>query len=379
MIISINDPVGSTYIFIVLLLAAILIWARRRQDNDFFPVSATQELKGLAMLVIVFSHIGLFLISGQNFLYPLSIMAGVGVNLFLFLSGYGLAASSIKNKLSISQFYGRRLIKLFLPFWLSLLAFFFLDYFVLGLSYGPAYLARSFLGYFPRADLFNDVNSPLWYFTLILFYYLVFPLAFLFKNHRLSALALYLAAYLIVWLNPAWLNQVMHLYEIHILAFPLGVLLASLQFEPNQFLKFLAAGAKNLFQGQAAWLKIFKPIGYWALSIAFLAVAVYTAYYSNIGGELKEELTSLATVFALVGLFLIKKINFGFFYIFGLYSYEIYLLHWPLLYRYDVFYRLLPAWLATALYLILFIALGWILKKISDNIMKLFSREKISN
>lgn len=369
MMISINNPIESTYIFLAIFLAAILIGARRGQNKGFFPLTATQELKGLAILAIVFSHIGLFLIAGQNFLYPLSLLAGVGVNLFLFLSGYGLAVSSIKNKLTAGQFYKRRLIKLFTPFWLSLAVFFLLDYFFLGLSYGPAYLVRSFLGFFPRADLYNDVNSPLWYITLILFYYLIFPLFFAFKNHRWSALALYLITYFIVWLSPAFLSQVMHLYKVHIMAFPLGVILASLYYEPNQFLKFMSARARRLFSGKSFWLKIFKPIGYWVLIIILLAIAVYTAYYSNIGGGFKEELTSLVTVAALVILFLIKKVNFGFFYLVGVYSYEIYLLHWPLLYRYDLFYRSLPAWLATTLYLALFIILGWLIKKASDAIL----------
>ena len=236
MMVSINNPVGSTHIFIIILLALVLIWARRRQSGEFFPAEATQELKGLAILAIIFSHIGYFLVPGGNFLFPLSIMAGVGVNLFLFLSGYGLTSSSIKNKFTARQFYRRRLMKLFIPLWLTLIIFFLLDYFALNLTYGLSYIGRSFLGFFPRADLYGDVNSPLWYFTLILFYYLLFPLVFILKNHRLSALAVYLATYLIVWLNPSWLNQVMHLYKIHILAFPLGMLLASLYYEPNNFL-----------------------------------------------------------------------------------------------------------------------------------------------
>jgi len=45
----------------------------------------------------------------------------------------------------------------------------------------------------------------------------------------------------------------------------------------------------------------------------------------------------------------------------GTYSYEMYLLHWPLLSRYDFLYRTLPASLATFAYLALFIGLGWIM------------------
>ncbi|MDO8667668.1 MAG: acyltransferase family protein [bacterium] len=382
MTISINNPVESTYIFAAILLVAIIVWTRRRRGGDFFPPEATQELKGLAILAIVFSHIGYFLISGQKFLFPLSVMAGVGVNLFLFLSGYGLTASSIKSKFTwkkIGQFYRCRWLKLFMPFWLTLAVFFLLDYFLLDLNYGLSYLVQSFLGFFPRADLYNDVNSPLWYFSLILFYYLLFPLVFLLRNHRLSALAVYLITYLIIWLNPGYLSQVMHLYKVHILAFPLGMLFASLYYEPNNFLNQVVFRIRSLVSGSSSGVKYFKKIFYWIFVIILLAIAVYTADYSNIGSY-KEEFTSIITMSALIILFLIKKINFGFLYIVGVYSYEIYLLHWPILYRYEMFYGSMPAWLATALYLLLFLILGLALKKVSEVVLKFFNRgEKIVN
>lgn len=363
MMVSINNSVGATYIFLVIFLALALIFARRRRERDFFPLEATQELKGLAILGIIFSHIGYFLVTDHRFLFPLSIMAGVGVNLFLFLSGYGLTASSLKKKFKPWQFYRRRLLKLFTPLWLVLIILFLLDYLSLHLIYGAGYVVSSFLGFFPAADLYKDINSPLWYFTLILFYYLIFPLVFSLKNHRLSALAVALASYLILWLNPAWLSRVMPLYSIHLLAFPLGMLIASLYYEPSNFLNSIIVRVRS-------WFKDFKKIGYWLSVIILLALVGYTAYYSNIGGGFMEELTSLITMSALIILFLIKKINFGFFYIFGVYSYEIYLLHWPILYRHEIFYRFAPAWLATALYLLLFLLLGLGLKKVSEIILK---------
>jgi peptidoglycan/LPS O-acetylase OafA/YrhL len=368
MMISISNPVGATYIIIVLLAAAILIWMRRSEASGFFPLAATEELKGLAILAIIFSHIGYFLISEHSFLFPLSIMAGVGVDLFLFLSGYGLTVSAIKKKLGISQFYIKRLIKLFVPFWLILIIFFSLDYFVLHLAYGSAYLVRSFLGIFPRADLYNDVNSPLWYFSLILFYYLIYPFVFLLKNHRLSALVVYLISYLIVWLNFDFLSPVRHLHEVHLMAFPLGMLLASLYYEPSYF--------REVTEKIFIRFKAFKRVGYWLFIIFLLAVIGYSSYHSNVGtSQYKQELTSLLTMSAIIILFLIKKVNFGFFYIFGVFSYEIYLLHWPLLYRYDIFYKFTPAWLATILYLILFLVLAWLLKKCSEIILKLVNNK----
>ena len=115
MLISINNPVLSTTIFEVILAVALLFFTRRKKDPQFFPVYQSQELKGLAILLIVFSHIGYFLVTNHKFLFPLSIAAGVGVDLFLFLSGLGLTASAFKKNLTTFNFYKKNLLKLFIP------------------------------------------------------------------------------------------------------------------------------------------------------------------------------------------------------------------------------------------------------------------------
>jgi peptidoglycan/LPS O-acetylase OafA/YrhL len=226
--ISIADPVISTQIFTFLLSAALLLSARKRAGGEFFSVETTQEMKGFAILAIVLSHIGYFLVNDHRFLFPLSILAGVGVDLFLFLSGYGLTASAWKRELKPLAFYRHRLFKLFTPFWMVLAALFLSDFFLLGRAYGAGYMARSFLGLFPHADLYQDVNSPLWYLTFILFFYLLFPWVFRKRYFPLSALLLYVLADKFVSVQPAYFASVLHLYELHLMAFPLGVLAAGL-------------------------------------------------------------------------------------------------------------------------------------------------------
>jgi peptidoglycan/LPS O-acetylase OafA/YrhL len=85
----------------------------------------------------------------------------------------------------------------------------------------------------------------------------------------------------------------------------------------------------------------------------------------------KAQMVSIITMLAIIFLFLLKKTEFKLLQIFGLYSYEIYLLHWPILYRYDIFYKYLPAWLATVFYLIFFLAIAWIFKKLSEAVLNL--------
>ena len=77
-------------------------------------------------------------------------------------------------------------------------------------------------------------------------------------------------------------------------------------------------------------------------------------------------MTSIVTSLLFIALFIIKRFDIKTLYWFGFYSYEIYLFHWPLMYRYDFLYKYLPAWLALALYLVIFIGLGWVFKYVID-------------
>lgn len=371
MTVLINNSVISTWIFIAIFLIAFFVFVRKRGDSSVFPISLTQELKGLAILAVVFAHIGYFLVTDHRFLYPLSTVAGVGVDLFLFLSGLGLAASAFKNKLPIIKFYKTQLLKLFVPFWLALIIFLSLDFFVLKITYSWQFITKAFLGIFTTADLYHDINSPLWYFTLILFYYLLFPFLFSKKRPWLSAVIIYAISYFLLWLNPAFIVGVMPFYKLHIIAFPLGILFGWL---------FFGGSGLTVILNKTKQLnipKVIKFIAYYLLLIIFIAAAGYFAHHSGNGGTVtQQQLISIATMLLIVFLFLIKKIEFRLFYWFGIYSYEIYLLHWPLLYRYDIFYKYLPAWLATIFYLIFFLGLAWGFKKVSMVILDKLSSAK---
>jgi peptidoglycan/LPS O-acetylase OafA/YrhL len=382
--ILINNPIENSYIFITVSLIAALISVRRIKTRDLFPTELTQELKGLAILLVIFSHIGYFLVSDHRFLFPLSIMAGVGVNLFLFLSGYGLSASALNKEYSAIQLYLRRLKKLFIPLWIVISVFFISDFFLLRIGYGGRYILQSFLGYFPSADLRNDLNSPLWYFTFTLFYFLIFPLIFSKKHPWVSAVAVYVISLAIVNFSPIILKDVMRLYQVHIMAFPLGMLVGSVFYKRELIIQFIGR-TRNIFSGRGLIRKekdllfgaeklartkllfeYLRPFIYYSTFIAITFFIVYTAIHSQVGqAAFAEELTSIFTMSAIIILFFMKRIEVGLLHIFGLYSYEIYLLHWPLLYRYEIFYKILPAWLATIFYLLLFLALGRGLKKAS--------------
>lgn len=361
MTILVNNPIQATLIFSIIFFIVFILTIRPRKKERDFQFIHSQELKGLAILAIIFSHIGYFLVSDNRFLFPLSVGAGAGVNLFLFLSGYGLTISALSKHLSIVDFYKRRLSKLYIPLWFVVIIFILLDFFITKRVYSFSYMAQSLLGFFRSADLWSDINSPLWYITLIIFYYLLFPLFFSRKYPCLSATLLYLAGYFVILWNPLFLSQVIKLYHLHILAFPLGVFIGGLVFNYKD--------SRTETYINKVWKKIepaklFKKIIYYLFVIFLLYTIVYILKNSYVDdGYSLEQGTSLLTCGLILILFSIKKFESRLLYLFGLYSYEIYLLHWPILSRFDIFYKYLPAWLATIFYLIFFICISWLLRR----------------
>lgn len=354
--IDITDAQTQTSFFIIFLIVILLFTARRKKDEGIFGIRVTSEIKGFAVLAILFSHIGYFLVKDHTFLYPLSVMAGVGVNIFLFLSGFGLALSQQKEALSPVKFYLKRLGGLFIPLWLTLTIFLLMDRFILRISYPLDLTLKNYFGFYPIADLFTVVNSPLWYFTLILFYYLLFPLIFWRKYPYFSVLLLIAGGWFLFEQALPVHQDVLKLYKLHYLAFPLGILFAL----THRYLE-----------------KYFSVIRY----SAFLLIPLvgYFAIHSGVAeGIVQESRISYITMIAVILIFMFIHHTFGFLNIFGKYSYFIYLIHWPILVRYDVLYKTLPGALATIVYLGLFLILaigldkaaGYIEAKIIKKIVK---------
>lgn len=358
--IIIANAVVQTWIIIAVMLAALVLFAKRIEYGDLLPISATQELKGVATFGVVFGHIGYFLVDDNRFLFPLSIGAGVGVNIFLFMSGYGLTLGMMKKPLAPLPFYRKRALKIFIPLWPVLIGFFLLDALVLHRYYPATYIARSILGFFPKADMPSDVNSVLWYITWTLFYYFLLPLVFMRQRVWLSALILFVLGQGLVMWNPPIIELVTRLYEVHTVAFPLGMLVAWLLFESREQSNPIAQKLRDI-RAQLTGVK------YYAVIAVLLGLIIYSAYYdSGIGqSALKEQIMSLVTTLSFILLFTIKRVEFKALTLIGVYSYEIYLLHWPLVSRYDVIYAALPASVATFAYFALFMGIGWVIQRVT--------------
>jgi peptidoglycan/LPS O-acetylase OafA/YrhL len=365
--ITITNVAQSNIIVIICLIAVFLLTLRKTQHTDIFPVPTTQELKGLGILTVVFAHFAYMLVTNADFLYPLSIIAGVGVDLFLFMSGYGLSVGMLKKPMPVLEFYKRRLIKIFIPFWIALIIIFAADILFLNIDYSFSYILQSLLGWFPTARGYGDVNSPFWYITWMIMFYALYPIFFSVKRPWLTALILATIATLIGVYNPFDLQD-NWLHRLHTLAFPMGIVCAWLlrkeKDKENKLVTFLT-NFRNNSKGIARYI----VIGLMLVAVVYFSLRSNAGHWPTLTALLKQgyfvdQLMCLIIMLAFIVIFSLKKLDNKFLAIFGLYSYEVYLIHWPLMSRYDVFFNILPAWGAVIAWLITFIVVSWLLQKL---------------
>lgn len=355
MLISISNTLRETWIVFGALTLALVIFIRRTRYTSFFPVEVTNQLKGVAILLVILSHIGYFLVTDHSFLVPLSNYAGVGVDLFLILSGYGLVASALKRPLSILQFYKKRLTKIYLPVVATLFLLLTLDFVVLHKTYPLSLTIKNLLGFFPQADLYREIDSPLWFITPLIFYYLIFPLLFWRRFPLISSIVVALLGYYITQQNLPGLISVTEgvakLYQLHFIGFPVGMALGALFNQPPTLLGSIGHSLHRLITKDT--------IRRGLLGISLVGL-YFAATHSEVGKSWRaEEYTSIGTALLLLLCFLFSKVEFKFLSICGALSFEMYLLHWPILYRYGFLYSYLSAGLATALYFGIFILVGF--------------------
>lgn len=362
-----DDIFRTNLIVIAILIAVVLFTFSRTKRTDLFPIPVTQELKGLGILTVVFAHFAYMLVTNADFLFPLSIIAGVGVDLFLFMSGYGLTVGMLKKPLPLMDFYKRRAIKIFIPFWVVTILIFAANAIFLNIHYPVPYMLQSLIGWFPTARGFDDVNSPFWYITWMMMFYILFPIVFSVKRPWLSALVLAVVATLIGVYNPLDLGD-NWLHRLHTVAFSLGIVFAWLLFETkDKENKFVIAFKKfrdeSTFMSYVVILLMLVLVVYMSLNTTANHWPLLTSILGQ--GYFVDQLTSIVIMFAFIVIFILKKFDNKFLAIYGIYSFEVYLIHWPLISRYDIYFDILPAWAAVTAWIITFIVVSWLLQKIT--------------
>lgn len=193
-------------------------------------------------MTVIFSHAGnnqlldkIVFLKSQYVLYFLLM---IGMNLFLFLSGYGLFKSYMKN--GFQGYWGKKVSKILVPYW-SFQIFWFLYYICArGKTFNVISTFSSIIGLNPN----NIFDGSMWYISNLFFWYTIFYISLKFINNDKMAILcqLFVACIVILCGKDIW--KYGYQYQ---LAFPCGVLFASKYIRPR--LKILNSNRRGVLFG----------------------------------------------------------------------------------------------------------------------------------
>jgi peptidoglycan/LPS O-acetylase OafA/YrhL len=128
------------------------------------------ELKGLGLVLVLLYH------GGGVLGLPNVLHGEIGVDLFLIVSGFALAISSVE--LSLDQFFQRRFLRIFPAYWLALGLFLWMHHKYLGVTYSAPNIWLHIVGLhaFGPPGFFSAISDSFWFIAMIVPAYLVFAL-----------------------------------------------------------------------------------------------------------------------------------------------------------------------------------------------------------
>ena len=270
----------------------VLIQAIKKPTMNIglLTVDHTNTIKGVSIFIIIVGHIAY--LRGFIFVNPIGLAS---LAAFLICSGFGLQKSFEKN--GLKGFFRKRLIRIIIPYWIAIAAYFLLK---------PSEFSLMNL---LKALIFIDTYSYWWFVQFIVASYMIFFLVYRFipEKFRLPCIFFLSALYFAVMKND--------LQAAQSFSVPVGILIAKY------------GSRLNFSQKKAAFISL----GSLFLGIAFLAAkflppihdGVYPIYNTfQVLISLFFAITIIGMSYTLMKLFLIRMLAFA-----GRLSYELYLTH----------------------------------------------------
>lgn len=150
----------------MLFLLTLVVSLRPDKEHEaFLSIESSKSLRGLLAVVVFFCHIYAYYPVGLS-LRVFNAIGYIAVALFFLLAGYGLVISASEKKDYLSGFLFKRLSKLYIPLWISLV--------IVGLF--SAVMGAG--GELTAERVVRDILglNAIWFFTIIILYYIVFYL-----------------------------------------------------------------------------------------------------------------------------------------------------------------------------------------------------------
>lgn len=338
--IQLANPTLEYGIIATVLAALVLLSARRIESRSYLDLETSQSLKGLAALSLIFGHLSNKCLEEKTFF---DLGGYWAVVVFLFLSGYGLAKTYGLQRVDRS-YWPRRIVKVFPALWLTIVLFTLMDHFLLGLEHSWLELLGNVAGV-GFNGIYVRVNSPTWFITYILVNYVIFYcISFLKLSIRVKIGIFFLMTFLVSSLVriPA-LKENFRLWIPYTMVFPLGICAHVFNDNIEQMLRWLD-GRKWLF-----------------LTLIVICLVICSNAFEVIKTNFNKLIAAPFFGFLIVCFAHLAR-NFkwksGFLDFLGKYSYEIYLLHMPLMVKYDFFLFRKPFYVFFFVYLAYIVVLS---------------------
>lgn len=145
-------------------------------EKDFSISKYRTSLMGLSMIWVMLFHLPISL----SFFNPIKSIGYLGVDIFLFLSSYGLYYGFKKDNFCIKKFYKKRVLRILPSYYFVLFLTFLIDSIITSkFEITVLFQKTTFLGFF-----FPHLHIPvfLWYIPAILILYIIFPYIYKKRN-----------------------------------------------------------------------------------------------------------------------------------------------------------------------------------------------------
>jgi membrane-bound acyltransferase YfiQ involved in biofilm formation len=194
---AINNGVDNRSILTTFAILSILILISFRKTAKDKPLSIlqTNQMKGIAILIIIVHHVALAL-GNTGYLSLLHHLGFPSVSIFLVLSGYGIFLSVEKK--GVNSFFSKRVMRVYIPFVLAMTCkILIFDYFILN---ERSRVASSFLNMFLSP---STLDMNMWFIVYILFWYCITYVIFSLNKSTKSKIFYFFLTGILVGISPA--------------------------------------------------------------------------------------------------------------------------------------------------------------------------------
>ena len=334
---AVNNAVANRSILTTFTILSILILISFRKSVREQPLSIlqTNQMKGIAILIIIVHHVALAL-GNPGYLSLLHHLGFPSVAIFLVLSGYGIFLSIEKK--GLNNFFSKRVMRVYIPFILAMTGkILIFDYFILNKR---SNVGNKLLNIFLAP---SSLDMNMWFIVYILFWYCITYVIFSVNKLNKSKIFYFFLTGIVVCILPVsdtWHNNPF--------SFPLGCWIAANSKIIIEKLENLLAGEKPKISSIFAYIKkhLNHYIETFTLYLSFGLVGLHlwiwmkspsanaANIYALIIDIIAHAIIGISFATLIIGLIILLgkfKIRFTFLNFLGENSFELYLVHGTLL------------------------------------------------